>query len=116
MLRVLNIMLVCAVVGVAVWLYELKYGVRDKIVEIAALERKIARAQQDLTLLKAEWSHVARPNRVQDLAKRHLGLEGARPSQIIEERVIATTIPPREPTEPVYPGDDPIAGLLRIDQ
>ena len=116
MLRVLNIILVCSVVGVAVWLYQLKYGVRDKMMEVAALERQIARAKQDLTLLKAEWSHVARPKRVQDLAKRHLELEGVRPSQIIEESAIATTIPDREPVEPVYPGDDPIAGLLRIDQ
>lgn len=116
MLRVLNILLVCAVVGVAVWLYELKYGVRDKMIEISELERKIARAKQDLTLLRAEWSHVARPKRVQDLAKRHLDLEGVQPTQIIEEHVIATTIPEREPTEPIYPGDDPIAGLLRIDQ
>ncbi len=116
MLRVLNILLACGVVAVAVWLYELKYGVRDSVAEIAQLERAIARAQQDLTVLRAEWSHVARPKRVQDLAQRHLDLEGVRPSQIIEERTIATTIPQREPSEPVYPGDDPIAGLLRIDQ
>jgi cell division protein FtsL len=116
MLRVLNILLGCAVVSLAIWLYELKYGVRDSVAEIADLERAIARSQQDLTLLRAEWSHVARPRRVQDLAKRHLELEGARPSQIIEESTIAATIPERQPDEPTYPGDDPIAGLLRIDQ
>ena len=116
MLRVLNILLGCGVIAVAVWLYELKYGVRDSVAEVAKLKREIAQAQQDITLLRAEWSHVARPKRVQDLAKRHLDIRSARPVQIIDEAAITTTVPEREPTEPVYPDDDPIAGLLRIDQ
>lgn len=116
MLRVLNILLGCAVIASAVWLYDLKYRVRDTVAEIAKLERAIERAQQDLTLLRAEWSHVARPKRIQDLAKRHLKLQSVRPDQIIEENAIATVVPERMPEAPVYPGDDPIASLLRIDQ
>lgn len=116
MLRVLNILLACAVVGTAVWLYELKYDVRAKVADINQLKRDIARAKQDITLLKAEWSHMARPNRVQGLAERHLELERVNPGQIIREADIAATIPERAIVESPHEGDDPIAGLLRIDQ
>lgn len=116
MLRLLNVVLVCGVIGVAVWLYQLKYGARDTVAEIAALESAIAQAQQDIILLKAEWSHVTRPDRIQVLARRHLELEGVQPSQIIKEHAISTSIPMREEPEPVYPGDDPIASLLQLDR
>lgn len=116
MLRVLNIVLVCAVVGVAVWLYELKYGVRGSVSEIAQLQLQIKQAKQDITLLRAEWSHLSRPKRLQDLSSRHLHLQPVRPGQIIQEQDILTGISEREPYEPMQLGEDPIASLLRIDQ
>ena len=116
MLRVLNILLAVAVVATAVWLYELKYGVRARVADNNQLKRDIARAQQDITLLKAEWSHMVRPERVQKLAGRHLELERVGPTQIIAENDIAATIPERAVVESPHEGDDPIAGLLRLDQ
>ena len=116
MMKVLNILLVCAVVGVAIWLYELKYGVRASVAEIAQAKREIAQLKQDLTLLRAEWSHLTRPNRLQELAVRHLELERVQSAQIIGERDIAATIPERVEPEPEYPADDPIGNLLQIEQ
>lgn len=116
MQRVLNLVLALGVVAVAVWLYELKYGVRAAVSEVAELKRDIEKTKQDITLLRAEWSHMTRPKRLQELAGRHLQLERVRPAQIIREEDISSTIPERHPFAPLHDGNDPIAGLLRVDQ
>lgn len=116
MLRVLNLVLALGVVAVAVWLYELKYGVRASVSEVAQLKRDIEKAQQDITLLRAEWSHMTRPKRLQELAARHLQLERVRPVQIIRQQDISAAVPERDPFKPLHDGDDPIARFLRVDQ
>lgn len=116
MLRVLNMVLVFSVVILAVWMYELKYGVRASVKEVAQLKRDIAQTEQEIILLRAEWSHMMRPKRLQELAGRHLKLERVGPAQIIREQDISKAIPERDPYQPLHEGNDPIAGLLRIDQ
>lgn len=116
MLRVLNMILVFGVVVLAVWLYQLKYSVRSSVSEIAQLKRDIAQTKQDITLLNAEWSHMVRPQRLQELAGRHLQLESVLPTQIIGEQEVSSIIPERDPFVSLHEGNDPIAGLLRIDQ
>ena len=96
-LRIINIVLACSVVVLAVWMYELKYGVRGAVTEKAALEREIEKTKQDITLLKAEWSHLTRPKRLQAMAKRHLGLKRLRPDHIVGEGELAL-LPEREPS------------------
>ena len=113
-MRIINIVLACSVVVLAVWMYELKYGVRGAVTEKAALEREIEKTKQDITLLKAEWSHLTRPKRLQAMAKRHLGLKRLRPDHIVGEGELAL-LPEREPFVPPHDGGDPIAGLLGND-
>ena len=95
MLRIINIVLACSVVVLAVWMYELKYGVRGSVTEQARIKRQIEKTKQDITLLKAEWSHLTRPKQLQALAKRHLKLERVRPNHIVRESELALL--PRTP-------------------
>ena len=114
MLRIINIVLACSVVVLAVWMYELKYGVRGSVTEQARIKRQIEKTKQDITLLKAEWSHLTRPKRLQALAKRHLKLERVQPRHIVREGELAL-LPERPQPEPPHEGGDPIAGLLGTD-
>jgi hypothetical protein len=55
-------------------------------------ERTIAKAKADMEdnaeaikLLKAEWSSLTRPERIQALAEKHLGLKKIEPDQYISQ-------------------------------
>jgi cell division protein FtsL len=56
-------------------LFSLKYQVRDLEGELKELNRAMAREQQAIHVLKAEWSHLNDLQRLRELAERYLGLE-----------------------------------------
>ncbi len=64
------------VVGVlVVALFMLKHQVRALEEQLAHINRQIGDEQQQIHVLKAEWSHLNDPARLKELAKRHLNLE-----------------------------------------
>ncbi|MFM7344312.1 MAG: hypothetical protein ACKO1J_02950 [Tagaea sp.] len=65
----------------ALALYQLKHEVIALEKELARLNREIVREQESIHVLRAEWSHVNRPERLQALARRHLDLEPMSPRQ-----------------------------------
>jgi cell division protein FtsL len=82
MIRALNIVLILAVVGLSVGLYDIKY--RAEIAERRAqtIEHQIASEQESIRVLRAEWSYLNQPERLQELARRYTKLEPLQASQI----------------------------------
>jgi cell division protein FtsL len=71
-----------AIAGIgALALYQLKHEVIALEKELARLNRDIVREQEAIHVLRAEWSHVNRPERLQSLAQRHLDLQPMAPRQ-----------------------------------
>jgi cell division protein FtsL len=71
-----------AIAGIgALALYQLKHEVIALEKELARLNREIVREQEAIHVLRAEWSHVNRPERLQALAQRHLELQPLAPRQ-----------------------------------
>lgn len=66
----------------AVALFELKYEVQRLEEELAALDRDLLTSQETIHVLRAEWSYLNRPDRLKDLAARHLDLEPLTGEQI----------------------------------
>ncbi|MFQ5983893.1 MAG: hypothetical protein ACE5LL_00075 [Alphaproteobacteria bacterium] len=66
----------------AVALFELKYEVQRLEDELAALDRDLLKSQGTIHVLRAEWSYLNRPDRLKDLAIRHLDLEPVTGAQI----------------------------------
>ncbi|MBN36583.1 MAG: hypothetical protein CMM46_17750 [Rhodospirillaceae bacterium] len=58
----------------AVAAFSLKYEVRDLKDELAVLERDLADSRETAHVLRAEWSYLSRPERLAELADRHLEL------------------------------------------
>ncbi len=86
--RLINLALFCGVLLGAFWLYQVKQQARETESQIADLQRQIAVEKEALLLLKAEWSYLNRPERVQQLAKRfadQLGLKEVKAYQIGED-------------------------------
>ncbi len=84
MIRVVNIVALAITVMFAFGLYKLKYNTSISEDQLVQLQRDIEQEQRALRVLKAEWSHLNRPERIQALAARHLELKPLDPGQILE--------------------------------
>ena len=53
------------------WLYQVKEDAHLAKQQIASLKKQIAEEHRAINLLKAEWSYLNQPARLQELLKRH---------------------------------------------
>ena len=83
MLRFVNISLMVTVGALTVLLYQLKYESRLLENRARNLVHAIEDERDTISVLKAEWSLLTQPERVEKLAKRHLGLGEIKPKQIV---------------------------------
>jgi cell division protein FtsL len=83
MLRFVNICLVLGLVALAYVIYQVKYQTRSLDAEIAVLGKKIDEERDAIAVLRAEWSLLNRPERIERLAKKYLQLAPAKPSQLV---------------------------------
>jgi cell division protein FtsL len=83
MLRFINICLVLGLVALACVIYQVKYQARGLDGEIKALNGQIDEERDAIAVLRAEWSLLNRPERIERLAHKHLKLAPAKPVQIV---------------------------------
>ena len=106
MLRFVNICLVLGLVALAYVIYQVKYDARALDEEIASLGKEIDIERDSLAVLRAEWSLLNRPERIERLAEKYLKLAPVQPRQLVtldsvtdrdftrpREEVAATTTP-----------------------
>ena len=74
MKRPLTALAVVLIALLALGLYQLKYEVMHLEDRAMATNRAIAAERETIQVLKAEWSYLNRPQRLDDLAERHLNL------------------------------------------
>ncbi|GBF26114.1 cell division protein FtsL [bacterium MnTg02] len=84
MLRLLNVVAVVLAGAFAFFLYSMKFETRTLESRTVELARKIKAERQSIAILKAEWSHLSRPERIERLARTHLGLRPLEVRQISE--------------------------------
>lgn len=65
----LYIMTTFAVVGLAFWAYQENYKTQEAIERTERLQREIGVARSRLSVLRAEWAYLNRPDRLRDLAE-----------------------------------------------
>ena len=81
-MRLLNIAAMCFTIASAFLLYSLSYETRRLEAHVQAQERAAEKAKSDIAVLKAERSHLTRPERIDPLA-RQLGMISPRPDQLV---------------------------------
>ena len=108
MLRLLHMVVLAALFLAAGDVYKIKYESTLQAEKVAKLRGEIRREQDTIANLRAEWSKLDRPDRIQDLARRHLTLKP------IEARQFDTLDRlPERPIELVPPGTaDPIGAVI----
>ncbi|WP_281823473.1 cell division protein FtsL [Jannaschia rubra] len=92
---------ICLVVALAFWAYDEGYRTRATERAVARLERTIGARHQELSMLKAEWAYLNRPDRLHELAEMNfesLGLVPLAPDHFaLADQVSFAPPPPPEP-------------------
>jgi cell division protein FtsL len=73
---------IALVAAVGFGLFHVKYKVQALEEEMARLNSGIVHEQEQLHVLRAEWAYLNRPERLEDLNRRLLGLGPMSPAQI----------------------------------
>lgn len=84
MVRILNILAIASLIGSAIYAYTIKYETTFHAERIAKLKHEIRREQDLINMLRAEWAHLIRPERIQALADKFLDLQPLALSQIVK--------------------------------
>ena len=99
-----------ALIGLAFWAYRENYRTQASLKEVRQLQREIGAAHERLTMLRAEWAYLNRPDRLMDLAELNysrLELLPLMPEAFGTVDEIAFPRPPRpEVTDPVELSSD----------
>jgi hypothetical protein len=115
MIRWLQVLSALAVVAAAVAVFQVKYRADAVAAQVADLQRRVDEEKERLSLLKAEWSFLIQPGRVQGLVERHndiLGLQPLQPGQIGRLRDLGD-LPPRPADWRVEQPAEPAGAALR---
>lgn len=85
MLRTIDIILIAVMLVAATVTYKIKHDAEKQVVEIRKIQRQIAFEKDTINLLKADWSLMTQPNRLQrltDIYKDQLQLQPVDVKQI----------------------------------
>ena len=82
MIRPFDFLMIGLVVVLSVVLYNVKYRAEGNERHVRVLLEEMDREEDAIRVLRAEWSFLNQPERIQKLAARHLALEPLQASQI----------------------------------
>jgi cell division protein FtsL len=108
MMRVLNILVIGALVLAAADVYTIKFDSTRQAQRVAKLRLDIRRERDAVAALRAEWAKLDNPARLQDLARRHLQLKPVEAQQIDP----LDNLPERPPDLVAVDEADPIATVI----
>jgi cell division protein FtsL len=83
MIRTLTVIGITALIVVSFGLYNSVYAAKGHERALQQLTADIAREGEAIRVLKAEWSYLNQPERLQALARKHLALAPTNPNQIV---------------------------------
>jgi hypothetical protein len=110
MLRLVHLLVVASLVFAAADVYKIKFDSTLQAERVAKLRAEIRRERDAIAALRATWSELDHPERLQGLAQRHLALKPIETSQYDSlDRL------PERPPQVVPPTEDPIAAIIDRD-
>ncbi len=88
MWRLLHLIAIAALIGSAGYVYRIKYETILESEQIVKLRHQIRKTQDEIGVLHAEYEHLARPDRIQQLADKLLGTQPLALNQIVKPEEI----------------------------
>ena len=111
-MRFLHLIVVAALVSAAVYVYKIKFDSTLQAERIARLTTDLRRMHDANASLRAEWSQLDNPARIQGLADRHLKLRPIEAAQFDKLDHLPDRAAPAAPAEV----PDPIANMLEAQR
>jgi cell division protein FtsL len=109
MMRILNILVIAALILAASVVYKIKFDSTLQAERVAKLRGEIRKERNAIANLRAEWGRLDTPGRIQSLAERHLTLKPVQPTQFDTlDRLLE-----RPPAIVPALSSDPIGAMLR---
>lgn len=107
-LRALNLLVIAALVLAAAYVYRIKFDSTVQAERLAKLRTEVRRERDKIAVLRAQWSELDSPERIERLAKRFLKLKPVAATQFDSFDHL-----PDEPPDFMRPGSkDPIGGMI----
>ena len=75
MTKFLHIAAISALIASAGYAYSIKYETLYQAEQVAKMKTKVQRERDAIAVLKAEWQHLNRPDRLQAAVEHHLDLQ-----------------------------------------
>jgi cell division protein FtsL len=107
-MRILHLFVIVALILAAGYVYDIKFEATMQAERLAKLRGEIRRERDAVAALRAEWAKLVSPNRIEDIAQRHLQLKPLDAFQIDNLANLPERKKPPQPEEPL----DPIAALI----
>ena len=82
LVRFLHLIAILGLIGSAGYAYSIKYDSLYQAEQVAKLKSRIRTERDGIAVLKAEWQHLNRPDRLQAAVNRHLDLVPLSPMQL----------------------------------
>jgi hypothetical protein len=106
--RVLNVVVIGALVLAAAYVYRIKFDSTVQAEHLAKLRGDVRKESDRIAALRAEWGELDNPARIEGLAKRFLQLKPIAPTQFDN----LDHLPERPSDDARAANDDPIAGVI----
>jgi hypothetical protein len=108
-MRLLNILVIGVLILAASFVYKIKFDSTLQAETVAKLRGQLRHERDAIALLRAEWTKLDTPARLEALAKRHLALKPVEPTQFDNFEHLPER-PPKPAPSPVT--SDPIGAML----
>jgi len=111
-LRLLHIVVVAVLVLAAADVYKIKFGSTLEAQQVAKMRAEIRHERDAIAALRAQWTKLESPERIEALTRRHLPLKPIEVYQLDKLEGLPARPPPIVP-----PGTaDPIAAIIETDR
>jgi hypothetical protein len=111
-LRLLHIVVVAVLVLAAADVYNIKFGSTLEAQQVAKMRAEIRHERDAIAALRAQWTKLESPDRIETLTRRHLPLKPLEVYQLDKLEGLPARPPPIVP-----PGTaDPIAAIIETDR
>ncbi len=106
--RVLNLVVIGALIMAAAYVYRIKYDSTVQAERLAKIRSEVRRERDAIAALRAEWGELETPTRIEALTKRYLHLKPIAPTQFDKLNGL-----PDQPPQLVTPDSrDPIGEVI----
>jgi hypothetical protein len=107
-MRIIHVLVIAALVFAAAYVYRIKMDSTSRTERVLRLHADIREQRDAIAVLRAEWTRLDSPLRLQGLAERHLPLKPLNANQYDSLKNL-----PERPPNFARPGDpDPIGAMI----